>query len=194
MRAFAAHPYQTSQMQPAIGFCLACSDEAALRAYIDAIYLQSSWLGRDHVKACLNNFASCVSLKRRQAAWRLAFARWADWNFGEREAHTSPNEITVSNIDFAIVGYAVECLTSEEREKHLASCLDTVKRAEQIWHKSHLNFIHYIFRTLSYSQPFLHARNCDTDPNKWLWSKAGKFSFNQLDEPYWRLRYSLHET
>ena len=193
MRAFAAHPYQASQMQPAIGLCLAFSDEAALRAYVDAIYLQSSWLGRDEVKACLGTFANCVSLERRQAAWRMAFARWSDWNFGEREGHSAPTETTLSNIDFAIVGYAVECLTPEEREKHIAGCLDMVKRAEQVWHKSHLNFMHYIYRALSHSQPVLRARDCGTDRDNWLWSKSGKYFFDQLDDPYWRLRYSLHE-
>jgi len=193
MRAFAAHPYQTGQMQPAIGRCLAFSDEAALRAYVDAIYLQSSWLGRDEVKACLATFANSVSLERRQAAWRMAFARWSDWNFSEREGHSAPTEISLSNMDFAIVGYAVECLTLEERETHIAGCLDAVGRAEHVWHKSQLNFMHCIYRALARSQPFLHARDCGTDRDNWLWSKSGGYYFEQLDDPYWRLRYSLHK-
>ncbi len=192
MRAFVAHPYQTSQMQPAIGLCLARSDEAALRAYIDAIYLQSSWLGRDEVKACLGTFANSVPLERRQAAWRIAFARWSDWNFGERDGHSSPTEITLSNIDFAIVGYAVECLTPEERETQIAGYLDMVARAEHVWHKSQLNLMHYIYRVFSCSQPFLRARDCGADRDNWLWSKSGKYFFDQFDHPYWRLRYSLH--
>jgi hypothetical protein len=192
MRAFAAYPYQTSQMQPAIGRCLACSDEAALRAYVDAICLQSSWLGRDEVKACLGTFANCVSLERRQAAWRMAFARWSDWNFGERDGHSAPTEITLSNIDFAIVGYAMECLAPEERETHIARCMDTVEQAERVWHKSQLNFMHYIYRVLSHSRPFLHARDCGTDRDNWLWRKDSNYFFDQLDAPYWRLRYSLH--
>jgi hypothetical protein len=192
MQAFAAHPYQTSQMQPAIGLCLAASGEAALRAYIDAIYLQSSWLGRDEVKACLSAFANSAPLRRRQAAWKLAFARWSDWNFNERDGHSAPTEITLSNIDFAIVGYAVECLTLEERETHIAGCLDIVERAEHVWHKSQLDFMHYIYRTLSRSQPFLHARDCGTDRDNWLWNKTGKYFFDQLDDPYWQLRYGLH--
>jgi hypothetical protein len=192
MRAFAAYPYQTSQMQCAIGLCLAFSDEVALRAYVDAIYIQSSWLGRDEVKACFAAFANCVSLERRQAAWRMVLARWSDWNFGEREGHSAPTEITVSNIDFAIVGYAVECLTPEERETHIAGCLDMVGRAEHVWHKSQLNFMHHIYRILSRSQPFLRARDCGTDRESWLWSKNGRYFLDQLDEPYWRLRYNLH--
>jgi hypothetical protein len=193
MRAFAAHPYQTSQMQRAIGLSLAFSDEAALRAYVDALCLQSSWLGRDEVKACLGAFANCVSVERRQAAWRMAFARWSDWNFGERDGHSATTEITLSNIDFAIVGYAVECLSSEERETHIAGCLDMVERAEHVWHKSQLNFMYYMYRVLSHSQPFLRARDCGTDWDNWLWSKSGKFYFDQLDDPYWRLRYCLHD-
>ena len=163
MQAFAAHPYQTSQMQTAIGLCLATSDEAALRAYIDAIYIQSSWLGRDEVKACLGAFANSVSLRRRQAAWRLAFARWSDWNFGERDGHTTPTEISLSNMDFAIVGYAVECLTPEERETHIAGCLDMIGRAEHVWHRSQLKHMHYIYRALCRFQPFAHARDCGAD-------------------------------
>jgi hypothetical protein len=193
MRAFAAHPYRASQMQPAIGRALAFSDDAALRAYVDAIYLQPSWLGRDEVKACLGTFAKCVSLERRQAAWRMAFARWSDWNFGERDGHSAPTEISLSNIDFAIVGYTVECLTPEERETHIANCLDMLGRAEHEWHKSQLSFMYYVYRILSHSQPFLRARDSGTDPDNWLWSKDCKYLFDQLNDPYWRLRYSLHE-
>lgn len=192
MRAFAAHPYQTSQIQPAIGRSLAFSDEAALRAYVDAICLQSSWLGRDEVKACLGTFANCVSLERRQAAWRMAFARWSDWNFGERDGHSAPTEITLSNIDFAIVGYAIECLTQKEQETHIAGCMDVVEQAERVWHKSQLHFMHYIYRVLSHSRPFLHARECGPDRDNWLWTKGSNYFFDQFNAPYWRLRYSLH--
>jgi hypothetical protein len=193
MQAFAAHPYRASQMQPAIGLCLATSDEAALRAYIDAIALQPNWLGRDEVKACLGAFANRVSSERRQAAWRMAFARWSDWNFGERDGHSALTGITFSNVDFAIVGYAVECLTPEEREANIAGCLDVVGRAEHVWHKSQIDFMHYIYRALSRVQPFSHARDCGTDRDNWLWSKSGGYFFDQLDDPYWRLRYGLHK-
>nr|WP_295742500.1 hypothetical protein [uncultured Acidocella sp.] len=192
MVAFAAHPYQTSQIQPALGRCLAFSDEAALRAYIDAICIQSSWLGRDDVKTCLSTFAKYSPLEKRKTAWNMAFIRWSDWNFGERDGHSALTDITLSNIDFPIVGYAVECLTPEERETHIASCLDLVERAEHVWHKSQLHFMHYIYRALSRSQPFLRARNCGLNTDNWLWDKDGKYFFDRFDDPYWRLRYSLH--
>jgi|GEM_PF-2927225 len=193
MQTFATHPYRARQMQPAIGRCLAVSDEAALCAYIDAIHLWASWVGREDVKACLSAFADCVSLERRQEAWRLAYARWSEWNFGERVEHTALTEITLSNMDFGIVGYALECLTPEERETHIAGCLDMVERSEHVWHKSHLESMHYIYRALSRSQPFLHARECGTGRENWLWSTSVKFFFDQLDDPYWRFRYNLRQ-
>lgn len=193
MQAFATHPYQTSLMQPAIGQCLALSDDTALRAYIEAILLQSNWLGRNEVKTCLGAFANCVSLERRQVAWRMAFARWSDWNFGERDDHSALTEISVSNIDFAIVGYAVECLTSEEREVQIAGCLKMVERVEHSWHESHLNFMYSMYRVLSHSQPLVHARDCGTHRESWLWNKSYKFLFDQFNDPYWRLRYNLHD-
>lgn len=191
MRAFVAHPYRATLMQPAIGRYLATSDEAALRAYIDAIVLQPNWLGRDEVKACLDAFANCVSLERRQAAWRMAFARWSDWNFGERDGHSTFTGTTLSNMDFAIVGYAVECLTLEEREAQIAGYLDIVGRAEDVWHKSQRDFMHYIYRALSRVQAFFHARDCGTDRNSWLWNRSRRYLLNQLDDPYWQLRYFL---
>ncbi|QQX92688.1 hypothetical protein IGS75_14815 (plasmid) [Gluconobacter sphaericus] len=193
MLAFAAHPYRASQMQPAIGRCLALADEAALRAYVDAICLEPNWLGRDEVKTCLDAFANRVPLERRQAAWTMAFARWSKWNFNVSEDHSSPIEITLSNIDFAIVGYAVECLTPAEREKHIADLLCMVERAEHVWHKSQLQFMRYIYRILSNAQPFIHARECSDDRDKWLWSKNGKYFFSHLDDPYWRLRCGIHD-
>jgi hypothetical protein len=191
MQAFAAYPYTANLIQPAIGACLAVSDEAALRAYIDAIYLQASWLGREEVKICLIAFATYVSLERRRVAWSLAYARWSAWNFGEQDGHSAPTAITVSNIDFAIVGYATECLSPEEREGHIVRCLDRIRGTEHVWHTSQLSYMHEIYRALSGSQPFLHACDCDTAPDNWLWDKVVYYLFDELHDPYWQLRYGL---
>lgn len=194
MKAFAAHPYRARQMQPAIGLCLARSDEIALRAYIDAIDLQAGWLGRDEVKACLGAFANRVSLERRQAAWKMAFNRWSDWSFGAQSDHSIYSEITVSNMDFAVVGYASECLTPKEREAYIAGCWHVAERAELMWHRSQREFMNYIYRGLSRLQPFYHSGICGADRDKWLWDKGSGYLVDQLDDPYWRSRYFLHTT
>ena len=56
---------------------------------------------------------------------------------------------------------------------------------------SRLNSILYFYRALSRSQPFLHSRDCGIDRDKWLWARSGRYFFDLLDDPYWRLRYGL---
>jgi hypothetical protein len=192
MRAFAMYPNQTELMQRAIGRALSELGESELRAYIDAIYLQSSWVGREDIAACFAAFADRVPLERRRTAWRLMFQRWSEWNFGEQEGHAALTAISLSNVDFAIVGYAVECLTAEDRESYISNCLDVVGRSEQVWHRSHLDHMRYVYRALSRFQPFGHARSCGLDRTRWLWSETSGYYPDQLDDPFWRLRYNLH--
>ena len=192
MKAFATNPYLAHQIQTPIGRALAELGDWAMQDYIDAIYLQSSWLGREDIAACLGAFADRVSLERRQTAWRRMFERWSRWNFGQDEGRAAVTAISMSNVDFAIVGYAVECLTEEDREAYLARCLDTVGRSEHVWHKSHLDHMRYVYRALSLFQPFAHARGCGVDRTRWLWSRHRGYYPDQLDDPFWRLRYNLH--
>jgi hypothetical protein len=192
MKAFATNPYLAGLLQKPIGRALVDLEDAALQAYIDAIYIQSSWVGRDDIAVCFATFADGVPLERRQTAWRLMFDRWSQWNFGETEVHGGPTAISLSNVDFAIVGYAVECLSDHEREAYIDGCLDTVGRSEHVWHQSHLDHMRYVYRALSRFQPFGHARGCGTDRARWLWSRNGGYFLDQLDDPFWRLRYNLH--
>jgi hypothetical protein len=114
-------------------------------------------------------------------AWRMAFARWSDWNFGERDGHSAPTEITLSNMDFAIVGYAVECLTPEERETHIAGCLDMVGRAEHVWHKSQLNSMHYyIEHCLALNHSFMRATAALTEITGFGAKAASTFSISSM--------------
>ncbi|MBX3488720.1 hypothetical protein [Parvibaculum sp.] len=193
MKAFVAHPYRASQMQAALGRCLASGDPTAMTDYLDALVLQANFLGREEVGACLLAFAQNTPLARRQEVWRQAFERWSNWNYGEGQKNTIHNEISLSNLDFAIVAYSMECQTEEERNAFIADCLDKVGRAEHTWYSSQGVFQEYLYRTLSRIQPFAHAQSSTSDPNTWLWNKNGGCFCHLLNEPFWRLRFHLRK-
>jgi len=193
MRAFVAHPYRATQIQPAIGRALAGADVIAMQGYLDGIYVQASWLGRSEVGACLEAFASRVPLDRRQSAWRLAFARWQRWNFGAHENLSRLTAISQSNLDFAIVGYVAECLSGQEREAYANGCLITLKNTELRWHQSQQPFMEDSYRIMSRYQPFAQAGLAGTDRSKWLRDKAEDYLLGEFEEPYWRQRYHLQK-
>ena len=193
MRAFVAHPYQTRQMQPAVGRTLAGTDDIALQAYFDALVVQSSFLGREEVAATLEAFAAIVTPERRETAWRMGFARWSDWDFDAAQSASRLTTISISNLDFAIVGYAIECLTLEERNALAEACLGDLQRTELRWHKSQRDFMDHTYRVMSRFQPLAHARAAGADRRTWLRDKDADFLLDRFDQPFWKLRYHLQE-
>lgn len=193
MRAFVAHPYQTSQMQAAIGRALAGADNSALQAYFDALVVQSNWLGREEVAATLEAFASNVTPERRQNAWRMAFARWSNWDFEAAQGSSRLTAISLSSLDFAVVGYAVECLTPEERDALVDACLGDLQRTELRWHKSQREFMEHTYRVMSRLQPLAHARTVGADRRRWLRDKDADFLLDRFGQPFWMQRYHLQE-
>ena len=193
MRAFVAHPYQTRQMQPAIGRALAGGDDTALQAYFDALVVQSSWIGREEVAATLEAFAAQVTPERRYTAWRMAFARWSDWDFEAAQGSSRLTAISLSNLDFAVVGYAVECLTPEERDALADACLGDLQRTELRWHKSQREFMEHTYRVMSRLQPLAHARTTGADRRQWLRDKDADFLLDRFGQPFWMQRYHLQE-
>jgi hypothetical protein len=191
MKTFVSHPHQTHEIQAAVGAALATLEDDALIAYANAIFLDPSFVGRESIANCLEAFASRVPVERRQRAWRAFFRRWDEWNFGAADDHHVITEISLSNIDFAIVGYAMECLSADEREAQLNACMNLVGKTEDVWHSSQRDMMNYVHRALARLQPFAHARLCSEDRSGWLWNKDRGYFAEQLNDPFWISRFAL---
>lgn len=168
MDAFNAHPLRAQILQKALGEALAEVSDDAVSAYVESITLSSSSIGRDEIADCLRAFRKCAALERRQLLWQLAYKRWSEWNYGQFDGYTNLIEVVVSPVDYAIVGYAVECISKQEREDLIAQTLLVASETEDTWHASASDYISDYYRSLSRMQPFVHARSLETEGDDWL--------------------------
>jgi hypothetical protein len=114
-------------------------------------------MNRPLVAVSLRIFAQRACPEQRKAVWTRAFKRWHDWNFdkGVQEAHLL--DIQYSELDFAVVSYAVEGLSAAERDSAITSIRGQLEQVEFAWHLTETDCITAWNRLLSVFQPYAHA-------------------------------------
>jgi hypothetical protein len=166
MLAFARHPIRFPDIAPSIGRTLSRTSDAAVRAYVSSIALTTMGRpGRDIVAETLGVFRATASEDRQVLLWRAAHDRWKDWNFGEKEAARSITAIAHCELDYALVGYAVNCMSEEERQKNILETSINLSTLDLRWFGSVMNFSDEKYLLLSRIQPILHVM---TEPSNWL--------------------------
>ena len=90
-----------------------------MEAFVHSIGLRAKPAGPDEgrrcVAACLREFRTTATPERRRALWTLAFARWSSWQFDVAAPDTHLLKICWAELDYAVVGYAVECMDDAGR-------------------------------------------------------------------------------
>jgi len=169
MLALNRYPMRYPQIQRAIGQALAQAPDTALEPYVTAIQLTTAGvMGRGVVAECLRSFRSVALLDRRKMLWNLAHERWLKWEFGKDEELTNPlMKIGNCELDYAIVGYAVECMTGQQREDKCAALVAELSSINEAWHVSEADFIGAVNSTLSIFQPYAYGRQV-TASDDWL--------------------------
>ncbi len=169
MLALNRYPMRYPQIQRALGHALAQAPDTALEPYATAIQLTTAGaMGRGVVAECLRSFRSVASLDRRKMLWNLAHERWLKWKFGKDEELKEPlMKVGNCELDYAIVGYAVECMTDQQREDKCAALVAELSSINEAWHVSEVAFIGTVNSTLSVFQPYAYARQMTAD-DEWL--------------------------
>ncbi|AJK47065.1 hypothetical protein [Burkholderia plantarii] len=159
MAALNRFPVRYPSMQGALGKALASCPNGRLRTYVDSVHLFPNVAGgRESIGACLHAFAVLASPERRRLMWTLAFERWSSWNFGMAEG-VHMFQISLSDFDYAIVAYCLECLDEEARRKQQQALFLEICGAENRWHRSLSDYVTERNRLLSVMQPYAHADN-----------------------------------
>lgn len=198
MKVFNEHPIRFPWLQVSLGTALTQIPDAAIVDYVDTVSLYP-WTftssipkganqndSRSYVGACLQQFRANASDSRRKKLWSLAHERWAAWNFGGEQQTLM--DVCCSELDYALVGHALENLTAGERSARIAASVSRLTNLECEWHASFTRLLDVRNRLLSQIQPLLVAQqNLNT---AWL-TETPNSPQGYVETRYNRCRYSV---
>ena len=160
-------------LQRPLGRALAEASDAALEGYVNSVRLYPKQVkpgdaGRQSAAECLRAFSADAAPERRAAMWRLARARWLDWDINKADPNQHLMAITWSDLDYAIVAYALECMDEASRNQEMQTIRDQIAILEAHWHQSFTDILTAWNRLLSRFQPYAHATFVAQNGDDWL--------------------------
>lgn len=192
MQVFNRYPLRYPAMQQALGEVLAVASETSINAYIESIDLSTTCDGsRRSVAECLRAFRTVAHPDRANAMWRLAYQRWSHWQFELTNKDKYLFEISCSELDYAIVAYAIECMTEKERDEVLSKLTGALHVVCNTWHASLSDCITYWNRLLSQFQPYAHAAQVTRLEESWLMEGKHYLPYEPQNELYLPMMFHL---
>jgi hypothetical protein len=189
MQAFNRYPVRYPALHAPLGKALASADDAAMRTYVEAIGLSAGEAtGRAQVAECLEAFRANAPLDLRQKLWKLAHERWKAWNFDADKPDRALFRIEWSELDYAIVGFAIECISELQREAMIAAVITKLSIEPDLWHASKVDMLSAWYRALSELQPYAHARHVVSAEGRWL-ATTRHYELDGVNEPYYRMMF-----
>lgn len=163
MAVFNEYPMRYPLLQKPLGYFLANADSESMDSYIGSISLNTVSLSkiqldndsRDLVSICLEIFSKQASFEQRKKLWNKAFDRWSNWEFGIK--NSSLMDISFSVLDFAVVGYFIECLSEQERLEYGKTIVNEMLSISTHWYPSITNFHKRWYQLISKFQLITHA-------------------------------------
>ncbi|MDV5096540.1 hypothetical protein RYH74_04465 [Pseudomonas sp. LSJ-87] len=191
MRVFNIFPSRFPELQTPLGCVLANANDTALQAYVDAINLHwSGQQGRYSVADCLRAFRRNAEVERRKALWGFAYERWMSWRFGLNAAADSLSRIARCELDYALVGYAVECLSDAQRQDMIGSLITTLQKLENNWYPGITDCLSEWNVVLSEMQPIFLAMSIVGTEDDWIDKGATmRLPFDPAKEAYVTLKF-----
>lgn len=194
MNAFNRYPIGYPQLQEALGIALTSVSADAIDTYINAIHMQDVAFddaGRRSVASCLRAFHARGSLDQRRTLWRLAYDRWAAWDFGKGNSNLHLLKFRASVLDYAIVGYCIECLGANGAAQASAAIVAGCLNLHQNWYESAEAMTADWHRSLSAFQPFGHAEHVLAGHTKdWL-TETNNYLPDETQTDYLKLKYRM---
>lgn len=169
-------PSRYPEIQRALGRTLSGASVDALEGYFTPLSMND--LSRTAVTQALEAFRSSASETARRTFWVMAFKRWQDWDFGTTEGSKILLRVTTSALDFAVVGYFVECADSQARDAFVEALARRAKLMEHAWHPNESPVLTERFKLISAYQLPAHAGTVISNQKSWL-------SSDMLYRPDW---------
>lgn len=195
MRAFNTYPSRFPALQRPLGKALASAPHGALAGYVVSVWLFPQQFGQQQpgrraVADCLGEFSALASSEQRSSLWKLAYARWCEWDFNKKtDGHKHLNAVNGCCLDYALVAYAMECMDEPGRNAAMSAIRTEILSLEHIWHASHSDIITSWNRLLSRFQPYAHAATVAKYGGDWLAEIRTYFPFEQ--NPYLMSMYRV---
>jgi hypothetical protein len=183
-----------------LGQALAKVPDHAIDGYITSIRLYPKLIqslqpvlgpdtGRRSVAECLQEFRANATPERREALWTCAHERWLQWDFNRADSNQHLTAISRSDLDYALVGYASECMGETEREAALNSIRAEALTLEHHWHETIIDILSGWYCLLSRFQPYGHACNVVANGEDWL--TDSHFPFEPSQNSYVMMMYNM---
>ncbi|WP_089726487.1 hypothetical protein [Candidatus Thiosymbion oneisti] len=168
MRALNRYPVRAKCIQQALGESLVGTNRNTKVAYLQAIDLSTSYGGcRDAVATCMSAFRSKAPIVERREFWELTHQRWKDWDF-DRAGRTVPlMTVAVSDLDYGLVGYALEVLSEGDLEDGLKRLTREMWDVQDQWYVDQTAFDSARYRVLSVWQIFAYAAQVRVGRLQW---------------------------
>ncbi len=191
MKVFVGYP----ALQVPLGQALAIVPDTAIDGYVNSIRL-FPWTikynaSRLLVAECLREFRARALLERRKILWSCAHERWRRWDFGYGDPNQHLNAINRSDLDYAIVGYATECLDEVGRDNALNAIRAEAQTLEHHWHGSVTDILAAWYRLVSRFQPYAHAAYIKVNDEDWLGMARVYFLFDIEQSKYIMMMYNM---
>jgi hypothetical protein len=191
MRVFVRY----DDFQVPLGQALAKTPEAALEGYVNSIWLFPMPIQSDGsrrlIAECLRQFRTHASPERRRALWTRAHDRWLKWDFNRADPNQHLTAINRSDLDYAIVGYASECMDEAGRDAALNDIRLEAQTLEHHWHGSFTDILTSWYRLVSRFQPYAHASYVATSDEDWLAESRVYFLFDPSLHKYTMEMYNM---
>ena len=189
MHVFNGYPVRYPVLQVPLGHALAHVPDAAVNGYVETIVLAAQAPRANAILECLNAFRECAGRERRCLLWRCAHERWLAWNFDKANSDTHLRAITRCELDYAVVGFATECMSDEERTETRNAVAKELDVLEDRWHSSITNIVTAWNRLLSQFQPYAHASYVVASGEHWLTDVKVYFPFDPSTHEYLLMKY-----
>jgi len=195
MQIFNTYPVRFPLLQVPLGAALAKAPDSAIEPYVNSIWLYPKqaqpYSGRRCVADCLMEFRARATAERRKLFWTAAHVRWLEWNFNERDSNQHMFWVAWCDLDFALVGYACECMNDTERQDMIQSIGRELQTFDKRWYASYTDIISTWNRLLSRLQPYARASRLPAEGEDWFTDNQVCYPFNPTSDKYPVLKYQV---
>ena len=160
MKAFNKYPVRYRGLQPALGRALTAIPSERISTYIETLSLRPVNIGQEDedfeaVNTCLRTFSLHSDNENRRTLWQQAFEKWIFWRFGDNSSKNYLVEIQTCSIDFAVVCYIKECMTSAQRNEAICDLQRQLEEVSNDWHDNVSDCISAWRRLRSLLRPYI---------------------------------------
>jgi hypothetical protein len=192
MKIFTGYP----ALGLSLGRALAEAPLAAIDGYVSSIRLYPKPVGPDvgrrSVAKCLREFRATATPEQRRALWTRAHGRWLQWGFNQADPNQHLMAISWSDLDYAVVAYACECMDEAARNSAMDRIRAEVQTLENRWYTSFTDILTCWNRLLSQFQPYAHATFIASNTSEdWLPEIQSYFAFDPSANAYTHLMYRV---